>query len=62
VLASGTVLGNTIISNEHFGIKVYYDGPVGYGNNTLAKNSGGPQVLGASAFPLQPNLCKPACQ
>jgi hypothetical protein len=58
---SGTILGNTIISNTGFGISVAF--ATGYGNNTLTLNNGGinPQVNGLSLTVLHPNACSPAC-
>jgi hypothetical protein len=62
VLLGGTVLGNSIFSNDFFGIVDGTAGTtdVGYGNNTLSgNNSGGDQVDGGA--PLQPNVCVPSC-
>ena len=62
VIASGTVLGNTIFANG--GLAIFNSGgaDVGFGNNTIVGNSleGGPQTSGLK--PLQPNVCAPtAC-
>ena len=59
VIASGTVLGNTIHNNAGGGIFNESGGSdVGFGNNTLVGN-GNPQV--SNAIAMQPNLCSPAC-
>ena len=59
VIASGTVLGNTIHNNAGGGIINESGGPdVGFGNNTLIGN-GNPQV--SNVLPMQHNLCSPAC-
>ena len=57
-IANGTVLGNTIVDNEDFGIHSF--GGTGFGNNTLRlNNSNGPQT--SEVVPLEPNFCAPAC-
>ena len=68
---SGTVLGNTIMHNQTFGIIANSaSSKIGFGNNTLLFNNfmgaggGNAQVHGYSAgamMPLQPNACSPAC-
>jgi hypothetical protein len=60
-LISGTVLGNSIFSNEYYGISDEGSAAdVGYGNNTLSGNlSGGDQVF--YGVPLHPNACVPSC-
>lgn len=64
VISSGSVLGNTILSNASVGIGVPVVGSprVGYGNNTvIGNNNGGVQVSG-DAYRLHPNVCAPvAC-
>jgi len=55
-LYSGTVLGNTIISNGT-GILGSSASPAGFGNNMIAGN--GIQVT--NTIPLVPNACRPAC-
>jgi len=70
-IESGTVLGNTIMRNQTFGIIANsWSSKIGFGNNTLLFNNfmgaggGNAQVHGYSAgamMPLQPNACSPAC-
>lgn len=63
LIRSGTVLGNTIISNRQLGIVTTSDIITGFGNNTIVDNNdgGGAQVLGSLAS-LHPNICAPvAC-
>ena len=62
ILASGTVLGNTINSNGRYGIARWYGAEaIGYGNNTLFGNNNGGSQVEASITRLQPNACTPAC-
>jgi len=60
-ILSGTVLGNTIMSNGSDGIVGSNRAVdmVGVGNNTLAGN-GTSQILGNSMGFLHPNVCKPS--
>ena len=68
---SGTVLGNTIMHNQAFGIIANSaSSKIGFGSNTLLFNNrmgaggGNAQVHGYSPgamMPLQPNACSPAC-
>ena len=56
---SGTALGNTITSNDYYGI--YADSKIGFGNNTIFDNNAPAQVVGG-LIPLFPNACSPvAC-
>jgi hypothetical protein len=55
---SGTVLGNTIITNQGFGI-FGVSSATGFGNNTILNNSAGSTAGGPR--PLFPNACLPAC-
>ena len=58
-LTTGTVLGNTIVSNSSAGISSGYI--VGAGNNTLIDNGSGAQ-MGGTVIKLFPNACSPvAC-
>jgi hypothetical protein len=61
-LVSGTVLGNSIFSNDD-GSGIVDEDPdtdVGYGNNTVSGNgAGGDQVY--FGIPLHPNACVPSC-
>jgi parallel beta-helix repeat protein len=59
VIASGTVLGNTIQDNGLQGITT--SGKAGYGNNTLLSNHGGGAQTSGTLLRLHPNACDPAC-
>jgi hypothetical protein len=59
ILASGTVLGNTISGNGEVGISNPPGGAAGFGNNTLLDNAEGQASV--SVKPLHPNYCRPAC-
>lgn len=62
LLASGTVLGNTILSNGNFGIDVVRETPAGFGNNTVINNNAGGAQLNGPMLSLHPNACAPvAC-
>jgi hypothetical protein len=64
VINSGSVLGNTILSNAGFGIVAPIVGAprVGFGNNTLIDNNAGGAQISGDAYRLHPNVCAPvAC-
>jgi hypothetical protein len=54
-IVSGTVLGNTIIESDSFGI--YGTAKVGFGSNTIIDNYNGP--TNGAPVPLSPNTCAP---
>jgi len=56
-IASGTVLGNTIIQNTGWGIEG--TPKVGFGNNAIMDNAFAPVLGGLVA--LHPNACSPPC-
>ena len=61
LIPSGTVLGNTIMTNGSYGILGSNRAIdiVGVGNNTIGGN-GNFQVSGSSMGLLRPNVCKPS--